>query len=342
MEQKKLSISEIASLGGKARAKALTKKRRSEIARDAVTTRHYKDVPLAVCEGVLDFADISVPCAVLPDQTRVLSERGVTKGFGLKRAGSNWQRKKDTGARLPVFVSAANLKSFMDSDLRLALTEPVLYRPKNSPGSVAFGTKAELIPRVCDVWLRARDAGALLAQQMHIAIQADLIMRAFAHVGIIALIDEATGFQDYRTKNALAQILEEFVAKELQKWMKTFPAEFYKELFRLRGLEWNGRVKRPQYIGHLTNDLVYARLAPGVLKELRKKNPTTDAGHRRSRHHQWLTNHAGHPKLLHHLGAVTTLMKISESWDEFKELLDKHIGKYKDMPLFPEINEDED
>jgi hypothetical protein len=101
----------------------------------------------------------------------------------------------------------------------------------------------------------------------------------FARVGIIALVDEATGFQRDRTGDALARILEAFVAKELQPWVKTFPNEYYAQLFRLRGLEYNtASVKRPQYFGVLTNNIVYDRLAPGVLKELKKVIPKSESG----------------------------------------------------------------
>jgi P63C domain len=98
-----------------------------------------------------------------------------------------------------------------------------------------------------------------------IAQQCEILVRGFARVSIIALVDEATGFQRDRAKNALAQILEAFVAKELQPRIKTFPDDYYAQLFRLRGLEYpNDSVKRPQYFGTLTNDIVYKRLAPGV------------------------------------------------------------------------------
>lgn len=83
---------------------------------------------------------------------------------------------------------------------------------------------------------------------------------------LFALIDEATGYQADRARDALAKILEEFIAKELQDYARCFTGEFYKELFRIRGLTYDGGMKRPQYIGHLSNDLMYSRLAPGVLK----------------------------------------------------------------------------
>ena len=39
-------------------------------------------------------------------------------------------------------------------------------------------------------------------------------------------------------KDALARILEEFIAKELRPYIRTFDTEFYEHLFRLRGLEF--------------------------------------------------------------------------------------------------------
>jgi hypothetical protein len=138
-----------------------------------------------------------------------------------------------------------------------------------------------------------------------------------------------------RARDALAKILEAFVAKELQPWVRAFPPDFYKEMFRLKKVPYAHELKRPKYFGHLTNDLVYKRLAPGVLLELRSKNPVvTDSGRRKHSHHQWLTPSIGHPKLLHHLGKVTALMSISETWEDFKALLNKHMPVHKHFPLF--------
>ena len=272
----------------------------------------------------------------------MLSERGVTKGFGLKRAGSNWQRKNKVGARPPVFASANNLKPFMDADLRLALTSPILYRPKGG-GAIAYGVKADLIPKVCEIWLKARDGGALLPQQLHIAAQADLIMRGLAHVGIIALVDEATGYQDDRPRLALAKILEEFVAEELKKWVKTFPLDYFRELCRIRGVEFREDMRLPSYFGHLTNKLIYSRLAPGVLAKLQEKNPSQN-GRRKNKNFQYLTDDVGHPKLLQHLGSIVTLMKLTPSgkdaWDELEATVDKIHKPYRPMPLFDHLEDD--
>ncbi len=191
-------------------------------------------------------------------------------------------------------------------------------------GGRASGYDAELLPEVCEVYLSAREADALPYQLKPIAKQAEIIMRGLARVGIIALVDEATGYQEVRARNALASILEAFIAKELQAYVQTFPPDFYSELFRLRGLEYpKESVKRPRYFGHLTNDIVYRRLAPGVLDELKRITPRDEKGRARTKYFQRLTSNLGYPKLREHLGSVVTIMKLSRDWTDFTRKLDQ-------------------
>jgi hypothetical protein len=170
------------------------------------------------------------------------------------------------------------------------------------------------------------------------AIRAHVIVRAVAKVGIVALIDEATGCEKKRAANSLAAILEAFIAKELQPWVKAFPDEYYSELFRLRNLPFpSGTVQRPKFFGILTNDIIYRRLAPGVLEELRRVAPKNSKGKRSGKLFQMLSASWGYRKLLQHMGAVITMMQLSKSYFEFKGTLDRLRPAYgTTMPLpFP-------
>ena len=172
----------------------------------------------------------------------------------------------------------------------------------------------------------------------------EILLRGFARVGIIALVDEAAGFQSDRTSTALAKILEAFVAKELQKWVKTFPSEYYEEIFRLRDMEYaKDTVQRPRYFGVLINDIIYDRLAPGVLEELKKVNPKDETtGRRKHRHFRWLTSNIGYPKLREHLGAVIATMRMSNDWYDFKARLDKFYPRQgKPTQLSMDFTDDE-
>jgi hypothetical protein len=157
-------------------------------------------------------------------------------------------------------------------------------------------------------------------------------------VGIIALVDEATGFQDDRAKNTLANILEEFIAKELRPYVKTFPADFYKEMFRLRDWKWPelpaDQRKRPILVGRLTDNLVYDRLAPGVKRRLKELIGRDESGRLKHKMFQRLTDEIGDPKLREHLAAVVALMKAADSWPQFVTMLDRSLKRYKPLPLF--------
>jgi hypothetical protein len=314
----------IQSMGGKARAEALTPEQRSEIARHAAEARHK--LPKATHEGDLTLGNYTIHCAVLEDGQRVLTQSDLMRALGRARQAKGRQYY-DGDVNMPAFLTAKNLKPFIDKDLEVTSSQ-IEFRPLK--GAKAFGYPAELLPKVCEVFLRARDQGDVLTHnQIHIARQADVLMRALAHVGIAALVDEATGYQEVRDRLALQKILDAFISKELAKWAKRFPDEFYREIFRLKNWPWKGmKVNRPGVVAHYTNDVVYERLAPGVLKELKRINPPDERGQRKHKHHQWLTPDVGHPKLRDHLNGVLALMRASNTWKDFKKLLDRALPRH--------------
>ncbi|PYR87940.1 MAG: hypothetical protein DMF84_30280 [Acidobacteria bacterium] len=332
----KPSLLDIAAKGGKARAKRLTKQQRSEIARTAATARWAESTPRATHSGELKLGNATIPCAVLEDGTRVLTQVEFMMALGrnprpMSARGSEFEH-------VPSILRGKAINPFIPQDL-LDSSRPIKFITPS--GNSALGFRAEILPKVCDVYLKAREAGALPPNQQHIAAQAEILVRALAHLGILALVDEATGFQDARARDALAKILEEFVAKELRKWVSTFPADYYKELFRLRRWRFpdlpRDQQKRPVMAGKITNDVVYARLAPGVRAELHRLTPRDEKGRLKHKLFQRLTENVGHPKLREHLSAVVVVMKLSSDWDSFMRNLDHVLPKYADMPLFDDL-----
>lgn len=330
MKKQKESIQ---SMGGKARAKALTAEERREIALTAAATRW--NIPKALFgapDRPLHLCGIDIPCYVLEDEKRVLVQRAMVSALGMARGSSS----KGGGDRLAHFVNQDRLKSFVSSKLESVTKSP--FKFITPQGNTAYGYEAEVLAEICFAVLEAESKGVLQRQQQHIADQCRILVKGFATVGINALVDEATGYQEVRDKIALQKILEKYISKELLKWAKRFPDDFYKQMFRLKKWEWQGiQVNKPQVVGHYTNDLVYERLAPGVLEELKQLNPPDEKGHRKNRHHQWLTPDVGHPKLRDHLNGVIALMKASIDWTEFKRLINKAYKKPKStLDLFPD------
>jgi len=296
----------------------------------------------AICgapDRPLKIGEIEIPAYVLEDGTRVLSRIGMIRAIG-RTGKAKGGRKYDREFQIPVFIAAKNLETFITKDL-VENSAPIKFKTGVSGGE-SIGYKADLLPHVCNVFMDAKEANKLTPSQNHIAERCKILSRGFAIVGINALVDEATGYQQIREKRALAQILEKYITKEFQAWTKTFPDEFYREMFKLK--KWNfdpNSIKRPSVIGRYTNDVIYERLAPGVLEELQKKNPVIKTGQRKRRHHQWLTGEVGHPKLREHIGGIMALMRASSTWDRFYRLLQRSYPKLNEqIPLALDIDED--
>ena len=293
-----------------------------------------KNPPKASHSGKLPVGSLSVPVFVLEDGTRVITQRGLQTTIGMSTSGGS------SGAhRTANVVRKLEDKLNIGNELSVRMSSPLVLMPPQG-GMRAYGYEATTLIDICELLLQARDANPpiLLPSQTKYAVAADIVIRAFAKVGIVAVIDEVTGYQEIRDREALQAILDKFLRQEFAAWAKRFPDEFYRQIFRLKGWAWKGmKPNRPQVVAHYTKDVVYSRLAPGILHQLEQRNPKDDKGNRKSKHHQWLTEEIGHPALAQHLYAVIGLMRISNDWNEFKKLMDRAYPKRGDtlqLPLF--------
>lgn len=321
--------------GGAARAAKLTPERRKEIAQKAVEAKKAKAaLPVAEYSGALKIGDMELPCAVLSDGTRVLTETDFMAGLGMYRSGALSVRResKEAGAQMPLYLAYKNIYPFVIKHLGNVHQHHMEYRTLS--GGIAHGIPASLIPKICSVWLDARKEITLGGRQEVIAGRAEMLIRGLAEVGIVALVDEATGYQRDRAKDALAKILEAFVAKEIQPYLKTFPADYYEHLFRLYDLPYppeGNKSWRPAFFGHITNDVVYSRLAPELLPELKK---AASKAERKTRLHQWLTQELGHPKLKDHLISIVTILKLSRTPEDFRRNVNALHPRFGDNKEF--------
>ena len=339
-----------ASKGGKTRASVLTPEERKEIARKAVRTRWAKEksVPIekiggkpipkkplkATHQGEVRIGNISIPCAVLGNRERVISVRGFSLALGVKGGGAYWKlkRESDNPELLPEFVSAKYLEPYITDELRETIKNTITYT--SLKGQEAAGIKATVIPRICDVWLRALSGGGLDTKQQKVAKTAHVLLSAFADVGITALVDEATGFQ--KEKDEYSRILEKYIAKELQQWIKTFGEDYYFQIYRLKGLDWDrfatDKKNHPWMVANITNRIVYEKLPVGVLEELKSLNPADKKGVRKHRHFQHLTPNAGYVHLLKHLGAIVNIMERYKNgeWEKALQEIDVRFRSHQD------------
>jgi len=220
--------------GALARAKSLSPEDRSAIARKAAMVRFGKGLPKAIAEGTLRIGDLPLPCAVLDDEgnTRVFTQEGFLQAIG--RAG---KAKGGEGASvdgMPAFMRARNLQPFISNEL-LGSTTPLEFIPYKGPGYLgrAFGYRARLLPQVCWVYQDALTARKLHTSQKHIGEQCRFLLKALTDKAIDDLVDQATGFDDWRKREAIDRILEKYVRIDALPWVRMFDVDFYRQIYRL-------------------------------------------------------------------------------------------------------------
>lgn len=318
-------LSSHAAKGGQARASVLTPDQRKAIARTAALARwgdrsgiqqasdsadqqpkdpetieivnQEPELPFALFHGKLAMGGTEFNVYVLDDGKRVMAQREVVR------------------------VLTGNLKGGLERYLQglVPYVDPEEIKRQTvqfkipGTGNKGIGYDATILLDICDGYLRAREANALAANQMDLAKQAEIITRACAKVGIIALIDEATGYQAFRKKQELQLKLQAFIAEDLQDWALMFQPEFWFELARLEGIHYSPR-SRPLRWGKYIMAFVYDAIDGDVGKELRKKNPDP---HFKQNHHQWLKEF-GKQKVHDQIERVITIMKLCDNMDDFK------------------------
>lgn len=181
-------------------------------------------------EGTLDLNGLMIPCYVLQDGTRVLSGRAMQNA--LKMVDEVDDGKQTAGTRLTRYLTQKSLKEFIFKGKAEDHFDPIICYKGDTKIN---GYEATVLADICDGFLEARKKIHLSPRQSIIADQCEILIRGFARVGIIALVDEATGYQYDREKDELQKILSAYISKELLPWQKRFPDEFYKEIFRLNG-----------------------------------------------------------------------------------------------------------
>jgi hypothetical protein len=319
------------SKGGRARADNLSKDALRDIASSGGKARWARskeihagqDLPKATHQGKMAVGGLELDCYVLADGRRVFHKRGMARALGMKSGGGN------------VFMRAIQRKglgSEIDQKLIEKIENHIVFKPLTQ--DLAHGYDADVLVDVCKAVIRAEEGRKLTKSQQGLVSQARILLQAFAKVGVTALIDEATGFQQVRDPNALRLLVQQYIEQEKREWEKQFPDEYYDELNRLYGSKrltttGSGAViqNRPQHFANFTRSYVYHPLENGeVLEELDRLNPKIDKrGTRRARFHQHLTKGYGIEKLKRQVLETMTLIKVSDSISQFKRLFSKRF-----------------
>jgi len=316
------------SKGGKLRAEKLSPEQRTEIAREAANSR-WAPAPKAIFgspDRPIQIGDTKVPCYVLEDGRRVVTTSGMTDTLNIARGGS----MKKGMSRLELFVSGKLIRPFISDDLRERVQDPVKFKIGRV---VAYGFDSDTLIDIAEAVIRADSAGVLQRQQSAIAFQCRLITASLTRIGLVALIDEATGYQYKRDNDELQRILEAYVLPEHRPWTTAIPPDFMKELHRVYGWKHSPDNRGPRYAGRLIRQLIYEKLPGPVLPELDARNPSNEKHRRKHKHHQFLTDKVGLEHFKTQTVSIMTLLRASPDKKTFGILLERVFGRQLTLDL---------
>lgn len=270
-------------------------------------------LPVGLYPGTLPVGDSEIKCYVLDDGRRVISRVGATEFISDKPGQGD----------LEGYLSALSLQDYLPSRWQDELIDFTLPEVKHKR---VAGLLAETFLDICRGFMEARDKGDLTDIQMEMARRASQFVMACSKVGLIALIDEVTGFQYERAEDALTWKLKLFLEEEMRDWEKTFPDDLWREFGRLTG--WKGPISsRPKYWGKLVMELVYGYLDKDVAQWLRDNAPTPRHG---KNYHQWLSSQYGLKKLTEH---IWLLVGVASTCHTMSELQQRMAYKFGKVPL---------
>ena len=271
--------------------------------------------------GEITLGENALQCYVLEDGTRILSGRGMQETLMMVDTADG---KQTAGTRLGRYLNQKSLETFIYQGKDADHYEPLECYDGNTKIN---GYEANILVDICEAFLKARKSIKLSPRQQIIADQCEILVRGFARIGLVALIDEATGYQYERERFELQKVLTAYVSEEVLKWQLTFTDEFYKEIFRLwkQPFTPSNIRKRPPFIANITIKYVYEQLPDGVLEKIKELTPRTERGYR-YRLHQSLTEEVGREHLKKQIHEVTALMSVADDKTEFIGLFEKKYG----------------
>lgn len=276
------------------------------------------EIPKVLFQGVLRIFN-DLPCYVLTNGMRVFRLSNLTTALRESEHGKH--------GKFGNYLNASNIKKYLPHRLRPLhdkdndrIPQGIINFEYN--GRIEKGYSCEDFMEVCTAFVNAWMAGEDLSEaQNTMAYNANKFIIAAAQVGVIALVDEATGYQYHRRAHELQYKIDYFLSKDCRDWEKTFPDELWFQFGRLTN--WKGGLKlRPKYWGRLVNELIYDKLDPTLAEYLRTTKPPRVTG---VKYFQWLNKENGVKELNNHIQQIIGMAKACSTMDELRNLANEEF-----------------
>lgn len=284
-----------------------------------INLNNFVEIPRAVVvESDLYIGDTKLQCSVLSDGRRVIKDTSLFAALDRKRKGET----RIEG--FPPIIGSKSLAALLMDMYPEHLSTITPFEVAQFNGKTGKWYDANTIPIICDMYMEAEKRGLITVSQQHVLDKAKILLRSLARVGITALIDEATNYQNMRGKDELQILLEEFISEELRQYSKEFRSEYFEQIFRIYGRPYDPTTnRRPKFFAWFTRTYVYDMLPPNVFEKLDEMNPLiyngdTGRADRKYRLFQHLSDE-GIQYLRSHLEGLISVMKLSTDKDDFKD-----------------------
>jgi hypothetical protein len=263
----------------------------------------------------------NVECYVLDDarKTPVISQSGMGEAIGLSVRGNAFPR----------FLTSKAMADSVGAELSRKLSQTIKFQwspvGAEQPPATVHGYDATLLIDVCHAIIAAEPN--LAPQQKHVARQAHIILSASAKSGIRNLVYALAGYNP--TAQEVIDAFKQYVQEEAKKYEKEFPAELYKEWYRLYQIPPIQGRGRPWQFKHLTVKHIYYPLAQsnGKILELIRALKGSD---QKKKLFQFL-NDVGGRALRMHMGRVVEMAEDSDTRSQYEARILRRFGGQQEI-----------
>lgn len=247
-----------------------------------------------------------VDCYVLNDKTRVVSMRGAVRALTRDAENIGKSGGHETGNLGQYLRRLPSNYAHLAAGTSRRFTLP-------SRG-MANGITAEQFYDILVAYSEAADLGEITHPgQLRIAANCNRLVRACGKVGIVALVDEATGYQSVRAPDELHSLVDKYLRETPGEWKRLWDRDVVSRLCGLYGVEQRGE-SFPTFACKVVGKLYKIILPAEVYAEMRSRNGSGDE--RKGKLHQFFQ--AALWRFVHNdIPFVAYMARVSRTRQEF-------------------------
>ncbi len=256
----------------------------------------------------------NIDCANIEVENKVLRLVSIESFFAIIGISS---RSKDAVAAFCKLLSHPSIRN-SKSERILKRIQEGYYVGENDKRRLFIDCR--VITDFCRLMLQLRSIGKIGGAYLQYAQNCERFMVGLADTGLVALIDEATGYRK-RRHDEYKQLFLQFIQDEHTDWLKEFQDSFFDGIYKIYNLPRITKSQHPRFFGAFIAKYVYYPLANShgaILENLREKNPMFNLNGRQYKHHQFLTEKVGKVALRDHLSKMQAVFALSKDRGAFK------------------------